>query len=360
MPERVLDATISAVLGSELVRDDIEFIWHAGEPLTVGIPFYEKALELIAQHNARGIRVKNSIQTNGTRINPSWCRFLSVNGFCVGLSLDGPDWLHDRQRVNWAGRGSHSNVMRGFRLLKEHGISPGVICVLTRESLRHPAEIFDFFLKNGVDFLCFNVEEVEHLNTVSSLTEDAQASPSEIVAEYSLFMSQFYDLWRPQYERMTIREFRDLAGVFYNAARDAEYACEPLETVDLGIITVQKNGDVTTYSPEFAGARSAEYGNFVVGNVTQDSLSSVVQHPTFHKMRAGIRAGIGNCRDTCGFFRVCGGAFTSNKFFENGSLESTVTTTCLLHRQTLALVLADKLSRTKVQSNHPAATPGQP
>ena len=60
--------------------------------------------ELQRKHQPAGRRIVNGIQTNGTLLDEDWCRFLAAEGFAVGLSLDGPQELHDRYRVTKDGR----------------------------------------------------------------------------------------------------------------------------------------------------------------------------------------------------------------------------------------------------------------
>jgi uncharacterized protein len=221
---------------------------------------------------------------------------------------------------------------------------PGAICVLTRESLRHPEEIFSFFLENAFEYVAFNLEEVENVHTVSSVTAtDASGRPS-VVEEYRDFVSRLYEVWRPHAGTINVREFRDLFASFKNILTDEEYCARPLETADIGIITIQKNGEITAFSPEFAGGESAQFGNFVVGNIRDGSLASILGNRVFLSMRDDIREGVKNCQGSCVYFALCGGAFTSNKYFENGSLKSTETVTCRLHLQALASVLLEKLA----------------
>jgi len=47
MEEDVLEASIRAIFASDGLHSSVLINWHAGEPLTAGIPFYEKATELI-------------------------------------------------------------------------------------------------------------------------------------------------------------------------------------------------------------------------------------------------------------------------------------------------------------------------
>ena len=62
------------------------FTWHGGEPLMRSIDFYKKALALQKKY-ARGRRIDNVIQTNGTMLTDEWCEFFAQNNWLVGIYL---------------------------------------------------------------------------------------------------------------------------------------------------------------------------------------------------------------------------------------------------------------------------------
>ena len=61
-----------------------------------------------------GKRITNSLQTNGTLLNEEWCQFLAKHKFLVGLSLDGPEYIHDRYRVDRGGQPTFHKVLNAF------------------------------------------------------------------------------------------------------------------------------------------------------------------------------------------------------------------------------------------------------
>ena len=69
-----------------------------------------------------------TIQTNGTKINADWADFFKQHGFLVGLSVDGPQEMHDAYRVNKGGKGSFDRVMRGWEILSNHGVDVTILC----------------------------------------------------------------------------------------------------------------------------------------------------------------------------------------------------------------------------------------
>jgi uncharacterized protein len=345
MNKATIEAIASKIVGSKLVSGEVDVIWHAGEPLLVGIDFYQRAIDLMRSHSRSGLSVRHFIQTNGTRLDEAWCRFFADHQFYVGLSLDGPDFIHDRSRRSWSGRGSHRATLRGYQLLRAHGISAGIICVLTRESLRYPIEICEFFVSIGTNYLCFNVEEIENANRHSSFSRaEAKAGRDQLIREYREFMAAFFDAWRPHASQMIVREFRDMVVAFQKIRSDPTHHVRPMETVELANLTVQRDGSVSSYSPELAGAEAPSFGNFVLGNINLDNLEEMIRLERLSALRREVVESVTNCRASCGYFPVCGGGFISNKFFENGTITSTETMTCRLHRQTLASMLLDKLS----------------
>lgn len=80
----------------------VTFCWHGGEPLLLGLGFYRKAMALQKKY-ADGKRIENTLQTNGTLVDGEWCDLFAENNFLVGISLDGPQDIHDAFRVTKGG-----------------------------------------------------------------------------------------------------------------------------------------------------------------------------------------------------------------------------------------------------------------
>jgi len=99
-------------------EDIIMFSWHGGEPLLAGLEFYRKAVAFQKKHIPSGKSIINGIQTNGTLLDEEWCKFLSGENFMAGISIDGPDELHNRHRRDSSGHGSLNNVLRGMNFFR--------------------------------------------------------------------------------------------------------------------------------------------------------------------------------------------------------------------------------------------------
>lgn len=94
----------------------IFFAWHGGEPMLGEIDFYRKAVNFQKKYLPPGKKILNGIQTNGTLINEEWCRFFSAENFIIGISIDGPGELHDKNRYDNKKHASHEGVIHGYNL----------------------------------------------------------------------------------------------------------------------------------------------------------------------------------------------------------------------------------------------------
>ena len=182
--------------------NQVLFTWHGGEPLLRSIDFYRKALSL-QQKYARGRRIDNVIQTNGTLLTDEWCEFFAQNHWLVGISIDGPQPDHDHYRLTAAGKPSWKKVMQGIKLLKKHGVEWNAMAVVNAYNANHPLEFYRFFKENGCQFLQFTpiVERQtrhEDGRTLASLADKNEIPLSEASVapeQWGYFLCAIFDEW---------------------------------------------------------------------------------------------------------------------------------------------------------------------
>lgn len=338
MPLSVLEAAICRVLESGLTSDGFTVVWHAGEPMVPGVDYYRQAFDLIGRIVPSGLKIRQSIQTNATLIDDAWCKLFTKYDVNVGVSVDGPAFIHDLHRKSRTGKGSHAEVQRGMDKLRAHGIDYHTISVLTGDSVDHPQEIFQYFVDNGVRRCGFNMEEIENVHQSSSLT---QPGSKELVKS---FLARVYELIESSGFNMHVRE---LKGALATIMRWNSSGAEPLdysqEQLPFRILNVDTSGNFSSYSPELMGAQYPAIGKFVFGNVAHDTLLGVVENQLFQDVHSSISSGIDKCRANCSYFQLCGGGSPSNKYFENGSFDSSETLFCRLHRQAPIEVVLEKM-----------------
>ena len=178
------------------------FTWHGGEPLMRSIDFYKKALTLQKKY-ARGRRIDNVIQTNGTMLTDEWCEFFAQNNWLVGISIDGPQEYHDHYRLTTTGNPSWQKVMHGIELLKKHHVEWNAMAVVNAYNANHPLEFYHFFKDNGCQYLQFTpiVERLtQHQDgrTLASLADDKEiplADFSVTPEQWGNFLCAIFEEW---------------------------------------------------------------------------------------------------------------------------------------------------------------------
>lgn len=153
MSHEVLEAYIERSLAMHGRDAVVEFAWHGGEPTLAGLSFYEEAVRLERKHG-RGRLVRNSMQTNATLLTDAWCRFFRDNDFAIGVSIDGPEALHNACRKGADGSGSFETVMARVRLLERHRVPFAALTTINRFNMEHPLEVYRF-LRELTDYIQF-------------------------------------------------------------------------------------------------------------------------------------------------------------------------------------------------------------
>lgn len=208
MSDKVLQAYISKYITSQ-PAPVVEFVWQGGEPTLLGIDFFKKVIEYQRPY-ADSRTIVNSLQTNGTLLTDKWCEFLKDHNFLVGISIDGPEDIHNQYRKYANGRKSFDTVKRGLRLLQKHGVDYNVMACVARETADRPLDVYRFFKDENVNFIQFFpiVERMPdacaeqkgmRLAMPSSLDkeeENTQVTPWSVEPEaYGDFLIAVFDEW---------------------------------------------------------------------------------------------------------------------------------------------------------------------
>lgn len=326
--------TATRIAEEGLLGESITIVWHAGEPLTLPKQFYVDAISGIRGRIPASTVVRHTVQTNGTLLNDGWCELFAAHGVRVGLSLDGPQSIHDAARITRSGKGTFTRVMRGLELLRDRNIPYYVLAVLTAASLQHADKMFEFFRSNNVPEVGFNVEEIEGIHLVSSLTR-------EFALTFRQFMSAFYSRCAADPGAPRIREFRQLEGFLLNGSLSKTRPLQQL--TPYRILSVDCDGGFSTFSPELLGMKGPPASDYTLGNIHTDGLRNALTSPKFHSIYSSLMRGVSMCREGCDYFGLCGCGSPSNKISEHGTLEATETLHCFLRIKQLTEVVLVKL-----------------
>ena len=359
LPDRNSKAVVAAetlhnlfvqVFASGWARDCLSVVWHAGEPMVLPIEFYRDAFAAIDRLKPESLALSHSFQTNGTLIDEEWCAFFRESPINLGVSIDGPQRIHDRNRRTRSGRGTFDKTIAGIRLLRRHEIPFHVISVLSTEGMAAPQEMFDFYVSEGIENVCFNVEESEGSHVSEALGR------SDVEKAYYAFLSEFWRLSAAFPGK--IKFIREIDNALQQVLRpkEADFFNELVEP--FAVTSMDWAGNVSTFSPELLGLKNARYDDFILGNVNRDRLTDLAERPVLTRMLADISAGVAMCRESCEYFSVCGGGEPVNKLAENGSFASAETAFCRLVKMRATDLVLDALDRMKPPpQSEIAATP---
>ena len=225
--------------------------------------------------------------------------------------------------------------MEGIRKLQSHDVPFHVISVLTSESLDYADELYDFYVENGIREVAFNIEEIEGPHAASTL------GAGGVEGRFRRFIGRFFDLVGRDESAMSLREFDSMIPMILGNHGDDFPPTQ--ENAPCAILSVDCEGNFTSYSPELLGLKSSHYGDFAIGNVNTDTLASAINSEKFRHMSSDIARGLSKCRDTCEYYSLCGGGAPVNKYFENGSFDSTETMFCRLNRKAIIDAIVAKL-----------------
>jgi uncharacterized protein len=181
-------------------------------------------------------------------------------------------------------------------------------------------EMLDFYLSEGIDHVCFNVEESEG-DHVSDLFADG-----DYRLRHESFLRRFWQRGRTS----GVQFVREIDLAIERIFRPEEVAARNIQVEPFGMLNVDSRGNVSSFSPELLGLHNADYGDYLFGNICFQSLAEIHDSCMKSALLRDIRAGVEACRSSCEYFSVCGGGAPINKFSENGSFASTRTSFCAL------------------------------
>lgn len=311
--------TIKFLGEASCLGTSLDISWHAGEPLILPVAQYIEMFDKIESVRPPYLNIAYHFQTNGTLITDDFCRFAKSTKTTIGISLDGPQDIHDKHRPNRIGHGSHRAVMRGLSKLQDHGIPFSVIAVLTKYSLARVDQLFEFFSTHDIRTICFNLEEIVGDNKHTSL------HPQESIEAIKLFFGRYLELLSRSRHRLWVREIDGRLGMLFNGTTLSDDQNKPL-----AVVSVNWKGDISTFSPELLDTKDPRFGNFVFGNVTTDKVEDLLTSEKLRSVATEIATGVEACRKGCSYFAVCGGGSPAAKLAENKSFASTETISCRL------------------------------
>ena len=283
----------------------IAFAWHGGEPLLAGKEFFRKAVAL-QQRYAEGRTVENSIQTNGLLVDDEWCAIFRDNNFLVGVSIDGPESIHDAHRVDAGGNPTFARVMKGIERLYRNRVEYNTLTTINIHSEGRGAEVYNFLRQISVFMQFLPVAELLCDGRVQSPeNQGADIAPWSVSAKgFGQFMCDIFDVWvKNDVGRRYVQLFDATLALMVGVQPSV---CSLCETCGSGL-TVEHNGDVYCCD-HFV------YPEYKIGNIHTDRLADLAYCDRQFEFGVAKRALLPReCRH-CKFYNLCHGECLKHRF----------------------------------------------
>ena len=298
MPDDLLEDYIAqhiAASPDEIIR----FSWHGGEPTLLGVDYFRKIVEIQRTYRPVGRTIANGIQTNGTLLDEEWGRFLAAEGFAVGLSLDGPRELHDLHRLTRDGQSTFDETMRGYEILRRHGVPTDILCVVSSSTAGRPAEVYGFFKTIGASYVTF-LPLVE-----PRPDEPGGVSPETVPTDaWGDFLCAVFDEWvSGDIGRIKVQIIEEAARTAFGQ----EHSLCIFRPVCGDIPVVERNGDV--YSCDhFVDVEHR------VGNILETPLVDLVESPAQRAFGLAKLERLPRVCRACDVRVMCNGECPKNRF----------------------------------------------
>ena len=287
MDDETLETMVRSYMQTKQQQYSIAF--QGAEPTLMGLPFFEKLIELEKKYAPPGVSVANALQTNGTLITEEMAAFFAEYKFLLGVSLDGPAEIHDKYRKTIGKQGSFKMVEKGLDLLRKHNVEYNILTLVNDQNSREPELVYDYLYGRGERFLQFIpcVEFKEDNKTA----EEYSVSPEG----WGDFLIGIFDRWYENRYEVSIRMFDSLLNKMvlgHPSTCDMDRNC-------CQYFVVEYDGSV--YPCDFFVREELKLGNIKTGN-----WPGFINNSTYREFGARKMNFQDECRD-CPWLSFCHG-----------------------------------------------------
>lgn len=306
---------------------EITFAWQGGEPTLMGLAFFKRAIYHQQKYAPPGKTIQNTLQTNGTLLDDDWCRFFKGNNFLVGLSVDGPQKLHDAYRVNKGGTGTFSQVTAGWQVLRKHDVATNILCTVHAANQNHPLEVYRFFRDEmQTQFIQFIpiVERINHGLGGGLYTQSgSQVTDRSVDAQkYGAFLIAIFEEWvRHDVGKLFVQLFDVTLAAWM---RQPPTLCIFAPTCG-NALALEHNGDL--YSCDHYVEP-----NYLLGNIQSDHMLTLVASEKQQRFGRDKLSTLPKYCRQCEVRFACNGGCPKNRFIQTPDGEPGLNYLCTAYK----------------------------
>ena len=299
------------------VFSESEILWmfHGGEPLTVGIDYFKKFIATLREANKNfKVNFKFAIQTNATLLTEEWIRLMEENidlmsERVISISLDGSQEINDAARLTKQGKSSFAAVTRAMDIINNCDLNYTTISVVGKHNVNRPKEVYENIKSHKPrcsKFIpCYNFDD---------------AGNSEMLGitplEYASFMCELFDLWMHDRVSITDKEFviEPIATIISNLIAAPVNWCEYRDVKCDNFTSIYPDGGLwlcDTFNPDTM-RNFAYLGN--IKSLSDEELAKAFLKPTTHCEYQSLYDDIRIDCAKCDIFAFCHGGCIPQRF----------------------------------------------
>ena len=291
----------------EVDLKDIYIIFHGGEPLLIGKPTILEFVDILSTSLSDLVNVEFSLQTNGVLLSDSFLKEAAERDIRISLSIDGPQSIHDKNRIKHNGVGSFDNVMRGIEMLQKYPrLFQGVIGVI--DPLSDPEELFSFYKINNL----FNID---------LLLPDANYNRPPIYREtspniYMKWLVKAFDIWFDSYQCLSFKTYENILERLLGMDASSDF----FGFGELNYITIETDGSYhTTDTLKVAYENASSIGC----NINNATISEAISSSKVKEYNNLLKEeNLPNRCKLCNYKNICAGGSLPHRYSQNNQFDN--------------------------------------
>jgi uncharacterized protein len=284
----------------ELAGPQASLGFQGGEPTLCGLDFFKEIAGIIKEYKRPGQQCSLAIQTNGILLDEEWAEFFKKNNVLVGLSVDGPEDIHNTHRLDRGRKGTHKIVAGKMQMLKDMGVEFNTLTVITKANVGRAAELIEYFRTYGSSYMQF-------IPCVESL-DGGIADYSPTPEEYGTFLKEAFDLWfNDGYPEFYVRLFEELLISFVEYVPASCYFAPACASN----LVVEHDGSI--YPCDFFVENE-----WKLGNINENSFAEIADNPKLNEFIERKRVLDEKCK-SCEWRSLCFGDCPKYRLSESGA-----------------------------------------
>lgn len=302
MSKETMDAVCSSLREISFAQNKpFSVVLHGGEPLLLGVSKLEYLLSQL-----RGALPDShplSIQTNGILITNRILDVCSKYKTTVAVSIDGPEHIHDKERITHKGTGTFTQVMKGIQLLKSHPdvefLNSGCLAVI--DPCSDPLEVYTFFKGLQAPSVDFLYRDGNHSRLPSGKS-------SLYSIEYGSWMVRLLEIYLSDPDPLPIRILDDMLKVILGGS----VTQEGVGLTNFGILVIDTDGTLMkndTLKSSYNGADKFQ----ILANIKGANLLNFLKSSEFYEYHNNQKPTSDKCLN-CAHLTICGGGMKLHRW----------------------------------------------